>query len=391
MLKYLVLGFLLRLCVSAWNAFWGPSIGAEFDAKGLHATAFNLSYSLEFDRFSVGTEVYTNFLGFMYWLFSNSVFFGGALSALAWVFSARLLDKSMEMLEVPVDFAHRAMLVYALLPSSLMFTSVTLREAYQLMFVNMAAYSFLRLYIDGKSSHWIWMLLACVIGGATHGGLLAFMMIFFVGAIVTLRLQKSDKTLSVGAALGFAVVVGAAVAMLGSVVGNIGYNLGGDGLSAAAAAYQEGVINADGRTNYKHRVDFDGGPGMVLFLVQSMLQYLFEPMPWRISAMSDIPVFAENVLRAYLIFLAIRAYRVGSDFHRRLVVQLFGGYLVAEAIWSLGTVNWGTAVRHHLPTMGLLLLSASLSLAREPEWVEYSEEEDEELEADAADEPRRVT
>jgi len=27
-----------------------------------------------------------------------------------------------------------------------------------------------------------------------------------------------------------------------------------------------------------------------------------------------------------------------------------------EGIWSLGTVNWGTSIRHHLPALGLLLV-----------------------------------
>lgn len=29
-----------------------------------------------------------------------------------------------------------------------------------------------------------------------------------------------------------------------------------------------------------------------------------------------------------------------------------------EMIWSIGTINWGTAIRHHLPVWGLLLLAA---------------------------------
>jgi len=29
-----------------------------------------------------------------------------------------------------------------------------------------------------------------------------------------------------------------------------------------------------------------------------------------------------------------------------------------ETFWALGTNNYGTAVRHHMPQMGLLLLSA---------------------------------
>jgi hypothetical protein len=40
------------------------------------------------------------------------------------------------------------------------------------------------------------------------------------------------------------------------------------------------------------------------------------------------------------------------------VLFVFLSYLVIETIWSLGTVNWGTAIRHHLPSIGLLVVVA---------------------------------
>lgn len=33
-------------------------------------------------------------------------------------------------------------------------------------------------------------------------------------------------------------------------------------------------------------------------------------------------------------------------------------YLFLELIWSFGTVNWGTALRHHIPSIGLLIVCA---------------------------------
>ena len=31
-------------------------------------------------------------------------------------------------------------------------------------------------------------------------------------------------------------------------------------------------------------------------------------------------------------------------------------YLALESIWSLGTINWGSSIRHHLPSYGILLI-----------------------------------
>jgi hypothetical protein len=76
----------------------------------------------------------------------------------------------------------------------------------------------------------------------------------------------------------------------------------------------------------------------------------------------------ENMLRFWLIWNALK-YLVGSylnkpmfvarnDFFERFIFFIFLSYLVMETIWSLGTSNWGTASRHHLPSLGLLLVAS---------------------------------
>jgi hypothetical protein len=37
---------------------------------------------------------------------------------------------------------------------------------------------------------------------------------------------------------------------------------------------------------------------------------------------------------------------------------VFINYFILELIWSMGTVNWGTALRHHIPSFGLLVIAA---------------------------------
>ena len=42
---------------------------------------------------------------------------------------------------------------------------------------------------------------------------------------------------------------------------------------------------------------------------------------------------------------------------KRTVLFLFiSSYLFLEFVWSVGTTNWGTAARHHVPAMGIMLL-----------------------------------
>ena len=81
-------------------------------------------------------------------------------------------------------------------------------------------------------------------------------------------------------------------------------------------------------------------------------------MPWRISTVPDVEAMLENILRFWLICQAVIALRRIPKSERRPMIFVFVSYIVIESIWSLGTVNWGTAVRHHIPGMGLLLAAA---------------------------------
>ena len=65
-------------------------------------------------------------------------------------------------------------------------------------------------------------------------------------------------------------------------------------------------------------------------------------------------LFLENLIRVTILFYLIKfAYKEGL-FSVDYIFPLLISYLIVEGIWSLGTINWGTASRHHIPAMGLL-------------------------------------
>ena len=90
-------------------------------------------------------------------------------------------------------------------------------------------------------------------------------------------------------------------------------------------------------------------------------------MPWKISSIIDVVALLENMLRFWLIWNALK-YLVATYLNkpmfvahnafgnRRFYLFIFVSYLLIESLWSLGTSNWGTASRHHVPSLGLLLI-----------------------------------
>ena len=365
------LGFFLRLVIAFFNGFVGPTYGSSDDALGFHLNAVGYSQNLVFDGF-VLTYIYSYILGIFYFITTDSLFLGSALSALGWLASAFILLRIMRILSFKMSNQWRVMLIYALIPTSLMYTSVTLREPFQLLFINLAFYAALKIYFHRSNAHWLVLFLAVVGMGAMHGALLAFGIFIIVGTLFLLT-SRNRK----GVSFTKVVLVTPVVILclfygfeLFTSLTSYGDRLD-DGLSVAVQVYQEGTLSDgyDSRANYRTEVAINGLGGFILSLPSFLFQYLFEPMPWNISSIVDVVVLLENMLRFWLIWNVLK-YLVGSYSNKpmfvahnyfgyeRCILFIFLSYLLIESLWSLGTSNWGTASRHHVPSLGLLLVAS---------------------------------
>ena len=134
---------------------------------------------LSFHRRCARTQIHLGLLyawglGVLYRLTYPSLFLGGVFSAVAWLASAYVLAHIMRLLEFRGPQRILVMCVYALYPSSILLTGVTLREAYQLLAVNLAVYASLRIYLHGSMRYWLLLVAAVLFGGVLQAGILAF-------------------------------------------------------------------------------------------------------------------------------------------------------------------------------------------------------------------------
>ena len=110
------LGFFLRLVNAFLNGFVGPSYGASDDSIGFHIAAIYFSKTLALDEFSIG-NIYALILGFFYFITTDSLFLGSALSALGWLASAFILLRIMRILSFDRSKQWKVMHIYDLIPS----------------------------------------------------------------------------------------------------------------------------------------------------------------------------------------------------------------------------------------------------------------------------------
>jgi hypothetical protein len=351
--KAIMLGILVRFGVALWNGYWGPSYGAEADAAGFHANAVAYAAHPSLDEFVIG-HIYSYGLGLVYYLLTDSLFLGGLLSIIAWALSAHLFARLMTLLGLSADRQWRAMLIYALLPSSLLLTSITLREAYQMLFVNQLLCALLAIYLRRSALNWASVAIGLAGMGVLHGALLASGFMVLSAAFV-LFATRSGRGVSIVQLAFFVLPVALLVNFGFNLFTSVAYNLD-YGLGEAVLTYQEGTMAADGRAIYRSDLNLSGVGDLLWLIPIFLLQYMFEPMPWRPLALVDSVSIVENGLRALMLWRAIAFLRTAPEGHqRRMVIFVLLALLIIETVWSLGVSNWGTGLRHHLPSLGLLL------------------------------------
>ncbi len=352
-MKFILIGFFLRFLVAIWNGFLGPSIGADGDALLFHEIAVEVSQLGLFDtKYNIGW-MYSIFLGSIYSLTLDSIFIGSILSCLAWLGSAIALNKSIQLLGIQKKYRDRALLIYAIIPSSILFTSVTLREVYQLLFINLLIYSSLMILIKQNKNFWVLLLLSTLGMGILHFGLVLY---GILGAILTFYFTsiRGGKVLSLELIIFYfplLAIIGYGGMTLFVAIVPFDFS---DGLASAVQSYQAGHNEA--RAMYSFQPEINGLLDLILFMPVSLSQYLLEPMPWRIATPLDLALFIENIFRVTFIYLAIKSLFKVQAISRTPLIFLILMFFALETLWALGTVNWGSAVRHHIPGMGILVI-----------------------------------
>lgn len=354
----LFIGFIIRIIIAIWNGFFGPSFGAELDAVVFHKIAVEYSQNLTLGEFRIG-YIYSFFLGAFYAITTDSLFLGSLLSCITWLLSAIVLLKIIKLISINRKNQLRLIFIYSFLPSSLLYTSVTLREPYQLLFVNIIFYSALLIITTKSIRHWIKLFFGIISAGALHGALMAYgiittMLILFFSSI------SKRKKLSLGKILLATPFILLVFSYGLEIIGERAFQLG-DGVSSAIEKQQEGGLSINARAKYKQSSGITGPLDLLIYIPISLFQYLFEPMPWRISSIIDIPIVLENILRFWLIWRAFKSLRQAPSHLYYPMIFCILSYFSIETIWSIGTLNWGTASRHHIPSLGILLIIAFFS------------------------------
>ena len=322
------LGFLLRAVNSFYNGFIGRSLGADADSISFHFRAANPWYGSEkyesfFRKDGImldGPHIYITLLENIYDLTFSHMFVGSLVSSIIWYFSALLLLKSVRIAKIEPGAQNQIFLFYSFLPSTILYTSIPLREPLQLILINLILYSFININYkrSGKKIYWVLAISAIYMAGAMHYALLYSGIIgFFLLMLFILRNTVKSKLFWI---LLLFILSFSSFSIISFLFQNI-YDLE---LSEQVVKYNLGLLNVqEVRAVYRTSIDVNNFGSFLLFVPTAFFQYLIEPLPYRISNIMDISLFTENLIRLYLLYNAIILVKKNKEDHFGLFILLY--------------------------------------------------------------------
>lgn len=253
----------------------------------------------------------------------------------------------------------------ALSPSVISYTSTTLREVWQQLFLTLALFKLMELKDNFTGRRAAEATVALVLLGCLQKGLLLYAGVIFIFALHFL-ISKGGRGTHPGAGV-FALVV-----ML--VVGTLSISLIGDTdtSSDVVDAFTDGQIldyaaqyreNADiDRASYGQDLDTSSFLGLLTSVPKLILLYLFSPLPWQLSDPKDMIALVEIWIRTSLAVTGLLAIPPQGPEKKKKLIFLWFAWFILESLWAIGTSNWGTAARHRTVGYPLLCIIASPAL-----------------------------
>ena len=330
-------------------------MSGDADAIKFHETAIAVSQDINNFDYRTGW-IYASVLGLIYKISFDSIFFGSLISALGWFVSAVIVLKTVKLLKIESTSEKVILLLFSFWPSAIIFTSIILRESFQLLFFTLAIFSFLKIFLENKNKYNLTFFISLVFLPMLHKMFVLYSAILFLFYVIFFikSLKEENYKILILFFLSVVVIIFFNIELIStyfydrvpldkkSFLEIVQHHI--NHMTVARASYQ-----VDEVLLYQLR-DF------LRYMILSILNYFLQPFPSNQQLFIDFLLFFENLVRIFLyLIILINIFNIKLKYYS-LYISLFLLILILEIGWALGTNNWGTAVRHHVPSMGLLLL-----------------------------------
>jgi hypothetical protein len=363
----------LHQVVAFTNIFLFRTLGSEADADKFHRIAVQLAGSGNFE-FSNGAILYRNILGIIYWLLSPSKLLGSQFSILMFALSCIVLLKILCLMGLG-RYRASVLLVFGALPSMVFMGSIPLRESYEIFFFMLAVYFGMKIYEKKSvSRNFFLMLVSTALMGVLHPALKGYAI--FMGVLFMVWTPTPSSSLlmvrrkSLMIALTMLFLLTAIIFAYKSGHIHLGsFDAVPDlGLLGVVSKYRalkiHHVATAASRAFYLVPMDLSSPFTTVYTFSSIYIHYLFAPFLWQIKSMTDVGGFLESMSRMVLIIFSVKHWYQAHGLQRRFLGLMLILFFSMTFLWSVGTSNYGTAMRHNLLSWWILSIAGTPLLVK---------------------------
>jgi len=185
-------------------------------------------------------------------------------------------------------------------------------------------------------------------------------------------LQREDNAIIVAAAIGIGVVTYAVKSgYISRRTAGIGAGISPITFVLSLPTIQDGIeflaytrrVRASGRVVYLPKII----PGSIIeFMAFSWVgaaYFLYAPFPWMINTVPDLLVGIEGLVNIAFTFAAIWGVRSLGQKNLYATVGLLVGLAIAVVLYGVGTVNYGTGVRHRQMFLWVIFLFGGIGIS----------------------------
>ncbi len=327
--------------------------GGEDDANAFHHAAEAIG-----TRPALDVLPYTQALRAIYNAVGPSRFMGSELSVCC---SAASLILFVDLCQMAKTRAPLPLLVllFKMWPATLIHSSVTLREAYQVFAILCVGWSITALSMNGKQTRGYFVLvLGIVMLFNLHRGLTYYAIA--VAGLAYLRLARNLPAILLSCCLALGLLATGVNQLRSAPDPSETRQLS---QFEYAAKYRE--FNTGGRASYNVKIDLKTPHGFVASVTLCLFYYMFAPLPWMISGLPDLYALVESFSRMVLVAGMFYQIRASSGVRRTNLIFFAFMFWSVELLWAFGTANWGQAIRHRaIGYAYLVILGGDWWLAR---------------------------
>ena len=329
------------------------------DAQGFHRVALAI---LDGTENIIGAEKgnYPVLLSFIYRVFGVNRFIAQYLNVLLFSLTQVLFLKIIKILDIENEKAILPVFLICLMPASIIFIPMLMRESILIFLFTITIYSFIRWFKGGAISYGLFPIPVLLMASIMHMGSLILIPVY----IFFLVFYNRDRGRFIFRFRSIAYIVllmGALIAITLIFKDIFLTKLGLIGIDRLEYLYRYLEYTA-GDSAYLVDLDYNSIWDVILFSFARIFYFLFSPVPWEWRGLMDATVFFIDAA-IYLIFVLslIPMFLKTKKGDRVLFVAFVIQVFLFILIFANGTYTSGAAIRHRFKGFVLMLTVYLLS------------------------------